>query len=124
MESQRKQKNTKREWTPEHDASHRYKPSSTKRTKLNLAVADNQIRGVGLVIDIFRFTEQLEQALGVNKGLVDRAVQVPKHVQRAVELSEVRDEEHELVWPRLAADNTHGHDHRTNKETQGLQRYA
>ena len=91
-----------------------------ERTKLNLAVADNQIRGVGLVVNIFRFTEQLEQALGVNKGLVDRAVEIAEHVQRTVQLSKVRDEEHKLMGLRLAPNDTESNNQGPNKKAEGL----
>ena len=66
-------------------------------TKLDLAVLDDEIRGVRLVVDLGRLAEQLQEALRIHERLVDCAVEVTEHVQGPIELRQVRDEEHELM---------------------------
>ena len=89
-------------------------------TELDRAGLNDKIGGVRLVVDLLRLAEQLQETLGVNEGLVNCAVQVAEHVQGAVELREVRDEEHELMRFRLAPHDTHGDNHRSDEETKSL----
>jgi hypothetical protein len=54
--------------------------------KFDNTVGHNQLLCVGLVLDFGRLIKEIQKALGVDKILVDRAVDVREAVQWVVEL--------------------------------------
>ena len=89
-------------------------------TEFDRTVLNDEVRGIRLVVDLPGFTQKLQKTLSVDKGLVDRAVQVAEHVQRTVQLSKVRDEEHKLMGLRLAPHDTESNNQGPNKKAKGL----
>lgn len=56
------------------------------RTEFNGAVVDNKIWGIRPIIDLSGFVQEFKELFGVDKGLVDGAVDVSEHVQGTVQL--------------------------------------
>ena len=75
-------------------------------TEFDRTVLNDEVRGIQLVVDLPGFTQKLQKTFSVDKGLVDRAVEIAEHVQRTVQLSKVRDEAHKLMGLRLAPNDT------------------
>ena len=89
-------------------------------TEFDRTVLNDEVRGIRLVVDLPGFTQKLQKTLSVDKGLVDRAVEIAEHVQRTVQLSKVRDEEHKLMGLRLAPHNTESNNQGPNKKAKRL----
>jgi hypothetical protein len=90
-------------------------------TKLNLAICDYKVGRVWVIVHLGWLIEELEQALSVNKTLVDRAIDAAKHGQGTVELLNVGNEEHKIRGLGLAASNTEGNNHGTQEQTKTLE---